>query len=73
MSKMNIDLGDDEKERLAHWAKVEGRSQADIIRDAIRNYRPKSRPPSQLKGAISDPTVQAATLSREEMLRGFGE
>jgi predicted DNA-binding protein len=40
MRKTSVYLNDDQAERLARLARQEGRSQAEILRDAVDGYQP---------------------------------
>src|SRR5262245_31405399 len=41
MRKTSVYLDDEQAERLARLSRAEGRSQAEIVRDAISCYRPR--------------------------------
>lgn len=41
MRKTSIYLSDEQADRLARLAQAEGRSQAEIVREAISFYRPR--------------------------------
>jgi hypothetical protein len=75
MNRTTIEFTDDEKERLARLAQREGRSESDIIREALHiyeeTYRPYPEPVSE--GFVSVPELSAADIPEEELLRGFGE
>jgi predicted DNA-binding protein len=43
MRRTSIYLSDEQADRLARLAKAEGRSQAEIVREAISSYRPRLR------------------------------
>ena len=68
-------LSDDEAGRLAELARVEGRSQAEILRDAIAGYRSRGSRERSFAVARSGRAAEGAPiaqLSEEELLRGFG-
>jgi predicted transcriptional regulator len=75
MNKTSVYLSDDEKERLAHLARIEGKSQADIIRAAIRQYRVERTPvlESALEGCFAGDGTSIAEVPEDELMRGFGE
>jgi len=74
MKKTTVYLPDDLKGQLEGVARSEGRSEAEVIRDAIAaavaNQRPP-RPRAPLPGvSLGDPSIAERT---EELLQGFGE
>lgn len=75
MRKTSVYLGEVETRRLTEVARLEGRSQADVIRAAIAAYVPE--PPTDrdflLFSSGSGDGRSAADLSEEELLEGFGE
>jgi predicted DNA-binding protein len=78
MRKTSVYLDDEQAERLARLSRAEGRSQAEIVRDAISCYRP--RPERDRNFALAgnferidaDPRPISA-IPDDELMRGFGE
>jgi predicted transcriptional regulator len=75
MRKTSVYLDEDQARRLARLARQEGRSQAEILREAVANYEPK---PSEdrsfaLAGSGRGDGSSVAEHSQEELLEGFGE
>jgi predicted transcriptional regulator len=75
MRKTSVYLDEDQARRLARLARQEGRSQAEILREAVANYEPK---PSEdrsfaLAGSGRGDGSSVADLPEEELLEGFGE
>jgi Arc/MetJ-type ribon-helix-helix transcriptional regulator len=73
MKKTTIYLPDDLKERVEKVAKIEGKSEADVIRDAISNAvgladAPQPRLPLTKKG-LGDPTLAERI---DELMESFG-
>ncbi len=75
MKKTSVYLDDEHVERLRRIAEAEGRSQADVVRDAILMYqgRPKPRRSFAMRGVAEGPGGSVADIPEEELLRGFGE
>jgi Ribbon-helix-helix protein, copG family len=76
--KTSVYLTELESRRLAELARSEGRSQAEIIREAIDAYRPRAggdRNFELLRGfeRIDDDDRAVADIPEEELLEGFGE
>lgn len=78
MRKTSIYLSDEQADRLVQLAQAEGRSQAEIIREAISSYRP--RPKQDRNFALAgnferiDPDSRPISeIAEGEWLRGFGE
>lgn len=74
MRKTSVYLDDEQAERLARLAREEGRSQAEILREAVASYQPR---PSQdrnfaLAGSGRGDGSSIADVPEEELLRGFG-
>jgi predicted transcriptional regulator len=70
MHKTTLYLEDDLRDRIASAAKEAGRSQADLVRDALRAFffkRKKPRSVGMGKGG------RHLSERAEELLRGFGE
>jgi len=74
MHKTSVYLSEEEISQLAKLAKREGTSQAEVIRRAIRLYRPEQRGDRDfaLAGVADGPGGSIADLSDEELLDGFG-
>jgi predicted DNA-binding protein len=78
MRKTSVYLDDEQAERLARLSRAEGRSQAEIVRDAISCYRP--RPERDRNFALAgnferidgDPRPISG-IPDDELMRGFGE
>jgi predicted DNA-binding protein len=75
--KTSVYLSDEQAERLARLARDEGRSQADILRDAIARY--ESAPGGDHKLAVAagfaridDDPRPISAISERELLAGFG-
>lgn len=76
MTKTSVYLTEAERKRLALLSRQEGRSQAQILRDAIAQYRPKSPPKRHFQMAGSGASTDGrsvADIPDEELLEGFGE
>jgi hypothetical protein len=74
MRKTSVYLDADQAERLARLARQQGRSQAEILREAVASYEPK---PSEdrgfaLSGSGQGDGSSVADLPEEELLEGFG-
>jgi hypothetical protein len=75
MRKTSVYLDDDQAQRLARVAREEGRSQAEVLREAVATYQPK---PSQnrnfaLAGSGHGDGSSIADAPEEDLLKGFGE
>ena len=78
MRKTSVYLTDRESKRLADLARAEGRSQAEIIREAITAYVPASRPDGDFALAagfarIDDDPRPISEIPEDELLDGFGQ
>ncbi|MGQ0575479.1 MAG: ribbon-helix-helix protein, CopG family [Pseudonocardia sp.] len=75
MRKTSVYLDDDDVRRLAMIAEMEGESQAEVLRKAIRAYVPRPRGARRfaLDGVGEGPGGSVADLDERELLRGFGE
>jgi hypothetical protein len=75
MKKTSIYLEEEHIRRLREVAKIQGRSQAEVLREAILWYAAQvSRPRTfALAGVARGPGGSVADLSDEELLAGFGE
>lgn len=75
MRKTSVYLGEEQAERLARLARQEGRSQAEILREAVANYQPalvKDRNFALSASGHGDGS-SIAEVPEEELLEGFGE
>jgi hypothetical protein len=75
MRKTSVYLDEDQAQRLARLAREEGRSQAEVLREAVATYQPK---PSQdrnfaLAGSGRGDGSSIADVPEEDLLKGFGE
>lgn len=75
MKKTSVYLEDVHLERLRRAAEQEGRSQAEVIRDAIIRYATKGRPDRNfaMAGIARGDGTSVADIPEEELMRGFGE
>jgi predicted DNA-binding protein len=75
MRKTSVYLEEDQAERLARLASAEGRSQAEILRDAVANYQPRPAESRDfvLAGSGHGDGSSIADVSEQELLEGFGE
>ena len=75
MKKTSVYLSDEHVERLRRLAAEEGRSQAEILRDAILTYASKAARPRRfaMDGVACGPGGSIADIPEEELLEGFGE
>lgn len=75
MRKTSVYLSDEDCQRLAELAELEGRPQAAIIRDALARYDPPR--PADRSFALFDTGAgdgrSIADIPDEELLEGFGE
>jgi predicted DNA-binding protein len=77
MRKTSVYLSDHESRRLAELARSEGRSQAEIIREAISAYVPPSRGDRDFALAagfarLDDDPRPISQIPEDELLEGFG-
>jgi predicted DNA-binding protein len=77
MRKTSVYLTEHESHRLAELARAEGRSQAEIIREAITAYVPPSRGDRDFALAagfvrLDDDPRPISQIPDEELLDGFG-
>ena len=77
MRKTSVYLTERESERLAELARSEGRSQAEIIREAITAYVPARAEEGQFALAagfdrIDDDPRPISEIPEDELLDGFG-
>jgi hypothetical protein len=75
MRKTSVYLDENQAQRLARLARQEGRSQAEILREAVATYQPKpSRDRSfALAGSGRGDGSSIADVPEEDLLKGFGE
>jgi len=77
MRKTSVYLDDRQAERLARLARQEGRSQAEILREAIATYEPPASRDRDFEVAagfprIDDDTRPISQIPDTELLEGFG-
>src|SRR5438876_11937002 len=75
MVRITVDLDDDLALGLRHLAEIEGRSQAELIRDALKTFtgqkvRPMPTGIGELHSGHSDTSVRAKEILREASKRG---
>jgi predicted DNA-binding protein len=75
--KTSVYLTEHESRRLAELSRAEGRSQAEIIREAISSYVPASRSDGDFALAagfarIDDDPRPISEIPEDELLDGFG-
>jgi hypothetical protein len=75
MRKTSVYLSDEDRARLARLAKARGRSQAEIMREALTVLEGTQRPDRKfaMAGIVSVPGVSAREIPEEELLKGFGD
>lgn len=78
MRKTSIYLDDEQADRLARLARAEGRSQAEIVREAISCYRPAPKQDRNFALAGNFERIDAdscpiSEISENELMRDFGE
>lgn len=75
MKKTSIYLEEIHLERLRQAAEQEGRSQAEVIRDAIIRYTTERKPDRNfaMAGIARGDGTSVADIPEEELMRGFGE
>lgn len=77
MRKTSVYLDEQQAERLAYLALKEGRSQAEILREAVAAYRPKQSRDREFALSVGferrdkDPRP-LSEISEHELLEGFG-
>jgi hypothetical protein len=77
MRKTSVYLDTEQAERLARLARQEGRSQAEILREAVAAYEPPLSRDRDFEVALGFPRLgdDARPISQipdEELLEGFG-
>ena len=75
MRKTSVHLEAEQVEQLRRKAEWEGRSQADVLRDAIRVYAIEAVRTRDFAcdGGADGPGGSVAHVPEEELLKGFGE
>jgi hypothetical protein len=76
MKKASVALSDEDMLKLKLVAQMEGRSLAEIIREALRLYASRvDTPPREflMEGVAEGPGDSIFDLSEEEVMAGFGE
>jgi predicted DNA-binding protein len=77
--KTSVYLDDEQSERLARLARQEGRSQAEILREAVATYRSRGSGDRAFALAAADfqridgDPRPISQVPEEELLEGFGE
>lgn len=77
MRKTSVYLDDQQAERLARLARQEGRSQAEILREAVAAYQPPAARDRCFEVAAGFPRVDGdsrpiSQIPDGELLEGFG-
>lgn len=74
MKKTSIYLSERDLRRLAHLARAEGTSNAEVIRRALAAYAPRRSAARafQLARSADGPGGSIADIPEEELLDGFG-
>lgn len=77
MRKTSVYLDDERADRLARLARQEGRSQAEVLREAIDAYEPQPSSDRNFALAAGFPRIDAdsrpiSQIPKEELLEGFG-
>ncbi len=75
--KTSVYLDDAQAERLARLASLEGRAQAEILRDAIAAYEPQVASDREFQVATGFPRIDndhrpISRIPEPELLEGFG-
>jgi Ribbon-helix-helix protein, copG family len=75
--KTSVYLDEEQAARLARLAREEGRSQAQILRDAVASYRSKPSHDRNFALAVGFPRIDEdqrplAEIPGHELLEGFG-
>jgi predicted transcriptional regulator len=70
MHKTTLYLEEEVRERIARVAKETGRSQADLIREALRSFFIRRKKPRSIGLGKGGPDLSDRA---EELLEGFGE
>jgi predicted transcriptional regulator len=77
MRKTSVYLDDEQAARLARLARQEGRSQAEIVREAVATYKPRTSRDRHFEVAagfarIDGDSRPISQSPDDEPLRGFG-
>ena len=77
MRKTSVYLDDEQAERLARLARQEGRSQAEILREAVATYEPRASHDRDFELAAGFPRLDGdsrplSQIPDDELLEGFG-
>ena len=77
MRKTSVYLDDEQAERLARLARQEGRSQAEILREAIAVYQPPASRDRDFALAVGFRRIDGdrrpiSQIPERELLEGFG-
>jgi len=77
MRKTSVYLDDAQAERLARLARQEGRSQAEILREAVAAYQPVATRDRNFALAAGFPRIDTdsrpvSRIPEHELLKGFG-
>jgi len=77
MRKTSVYLDDRQAERLARLALQEGRSQAEILREAVARYEPQKASDRDFEVAAGFPRIDRdprpiSQIPEDELLEGFG-
>jgi predicted transcriptional regulator len=77
MRKTSVYLDDEQAARLARLARQEGRSQAEILREAVATYEPRGPRDRQFEIAAGFSRIDGdprpiSQIPDEELLQGFG-
>jgi predicted transcriptional regulator len=74
MRKTSVYLDEEHVRRLRQVAALQGRSQAEVLRDAILSYTERVRRPRHfaLARVAAGPGDSVADLDEAALLRGFG-
>jgi predicted DNA-binding protein len=78
MRKTSVYLDEEQAMRLARLARDEGRPQAEILREAVAGYQPKSAEDRNFELAAGFERIDGdprsiSDIPEEELLKGFGE
>lgn len=77
MRKTSVYLDDEQAARLARLARQEGRSQAEILREAVATYEPPATRDRQFEIAVGFDRIDGdsrpiSQIPDQELLQGFG-
>ncbi len=73
--KTSVYLGEERAKRLSRLARDEGRSQAEVLREAIDSYQPRGTEDRNfaMDGCVTGTGDSIADLDADELMRGFAE